>query len=200
MALVWTSHTPGQVRHSQRPLPEGCAAPCSIREWLCVTRSRNSLASAIPCKVQRCGRCRSPAQLCPAGSPGSSHRFPYPGLASTGHTLPTGRRGERVSAWLLAGAFVVINWALPFKGRKESLCRWAPNIQISFSWSAQSPSERQHTLGSFPQHSYSKWDFFLPGVAGQKQHSGPGHQRQQQDQHQIWRQRAAIAISDLCLP
>lgn len=130
---------PGQVRHSQWPLPEGCAAPCSIRGWLCVTWSRNSPASAIPCKVQRCGRCRLPARLCPAGSPGSSHRFPYPGSASTGHTLPTGRRGERVSAWLLAGAFVMINWALPFKGRKESLCRWAPNTQISLSWSAPIP-------------------------------------------------------------
>ena len=98
MAHVWTSHTLGQARHSWQPLPGSCAAPCSIGERLCITCSRKSPASAIPCTVQRCGQCRSPARLCPAGSPGSSHRFLYPGSASTGHTSPAGRRGERVSA------------------------------------------------------------------------------------------------------
>lgn len=70
----------------------------------------------IPCTMQRCGQCRLPAQLCPAVSPGSSHRFPYPGSASTGHTLPMGKRGERASAWLLAGAFGMRNRAVPSKG------------------------------------------------------------------------------------
>lgn len=120
MAHVWTSHTLGQARQSwwpvQDPVTSGRGGDAPPQHWLCTPWSRNGPASTIPCTMQRCGGYRSPAQLCPPGSPGSSRRFPYPGLASTGHTSPAGRRGERVSAWLLAGAFRVRDGALPSKG------------------------------------------------------------------------------------
>lgn len=100
----------------QDPVTSGRGGDAPPQHWLCTPWSRNSPASTIPCTMQRCGGYRSPTQLCPPGSPGSSRRFPYPGLASTGHTSPAGRRGERVSAWLLAGAFRVRDGALPSKG------------------------------------------------------------------------------------
>lgn len=48
----------------------------------------------VPCRGQKCGRCKWPAPPCPAWWPGSSHRSPFLVTASTGHTSPGRGREE----------------------------------------------------------------------------------------------------------